>query len=36
MPGFINLQESEAGFSGNPVTAVQNLREAIAKAESRQ
>lgn len=32
MPGFINLQESEAGFSGHPVTAVKNLRAAIAKA----
>lgn len=32
MPGFINLQESEAGFSGHPVTAVKNLHAAIAKA----
>lgn len=32
MPGFINLQESPAGFSGNPVLAVKNLKAAIAKA----
>jgi len=32
MPGFINLQESEAGFSGNPVEAVKHLHDAIAKA----
>lgn len=32
MPGFINLQESPAGFSGNPVKAVANLRTAIADA----
>ena len=32
MPGFINLQESEAGFSGNPVEAVNNLRVALASA----
>ncbi len=32
MPGFINLQESPAGFSGNPMQAVANLRAAIAKA----
>lgn len=30
MPGFINLQESPAGFSGNPVTAVEKLKKAIA------
>jgi len=35
MPGFINLQESAAGFSGNPVAAVSNLRAAIAKAEGK-
>lgn len=35
MPGFINLQESEAGFSGNPVAAVQNLREEIGKAGAK-
>lgn len=28
LPGFINLQESPAGFSGNPVEAVANLRKA--------
>jgi len=32
MPGFINLQESPAGFSGNPAEAVRLLRAAIAKA----
>lgn len=32
MPDFINLQESPAGFSGNPLGAVKNLQEAIAKA----
>lgn len=31
MPGFINLQESPAGFSGNPVLAVKMLRAAISK-----
>lgn len=30
MPGFINIQESEAGFSGNPIKAVAELRAAIA------
>jgi hypothetical protein len=35
MPGFENLQESEAGFSGDPVEAVKNLRAAIARAEGR-
>jgi hypothetical protein len=30
MPGFINLQESHAGFSGNPVTAVAKLRALVA------
>ncbi len=35
MPGFVDLQISEAGFSGNPVVAVRNLQEAIAKAEGR-
>lgn len=30
MPGFINLQESSAGFSGNPIAAVENLKKAIA------
>lgn len=34
MPGFVDLQESEAGFSGNPIQAVVNLRAAIASAES--
>jgi hypothetical protein len=32
MPGFVNLQESPAGFSGDPAKAVANLRAAIAKA----
>ena len=32
MPGFINLQESSAGFSGDPLVAVANLRAAIAQA----
>lgn len=32
MPGFVNLQESPAGFSGDPVKAVANLRAEIAKA----
>lgn len=31
MPDFINLQESEAGFSGNPIVAVQKLRDALAE-----
>ncbi|KKC39548.1 hypothetical protein WH87_04990 [Devosia epidermidihirudinis] len=35
MPGFINLQESPAGFSGDGRTAIANLRAAIAKAEGR-
>jgi hypothetical protein len=35
MPDFENLQESEAGFDGNPVKAVANLRSAIAKAKGR-
>ena len=33
MPGFVDLQESEAGFSGNPVEAVRNLKAALAKAK---
>lgn len=32
MPGFINLQESHAGFSGNPVQAVANLHAATGNA----
>lgn len=32
MPDFKNLQESEAGFSGNPVEAVRLLKAALAKA----
>lgn len=32
MPGFQNLQESEAGFDANPVAAVRNLHAALAKA----
>lgn len=35
MPDFVDLQESEAGFSGDPVKAVEKLRQAIAKAEGR-
>lgn len=35
MPGFVDLQESLAGFSGDPVEAVAELRAAIAKAEPR-
>ena len=31
MPDFENLQESEAGFSGNPVKAVASLRAALAR-----
>ena len=34
MPGFINLQESEAAFDGNPVIAVIKLRAAISRAAS--
>jgi hypothetical protein len=30
MPDFENLQESPAGFSGDPLKAITNLREAIA------
>lgn len=33
MPGFVDLQESEAGFDSNPVMAVALLRAAVAKAE---
>lgn len=32
MPDFINLQESPAGFSGDPMKAIRLLRAAIAKA----
>jgi len=32
MPGFVNLQESEAAFSGDPVKAVHDLMAAISKA----
>lgn len=32
MPDFINLQESEAGFDGNPFVARDNLRTALAEA----
>ncbi len=35
MPDFINLQESPAGFDGNAIRAVANLRAAIAKAEGK-
>ncbi len=34
MPDFVNLHESEAGFSGSPVEAVNNLLKAIAKSEA--
>lgn len=30
MPGFENLQESHAGFDGNPAKAIANLKAAIA------
>lgn len=30
MPGFINLQESPAGFSGDPIEAVALLSKAVA------
>ena len=33
MPGFINLQESEAGFSGNPMRAVELLNAALSARE---
>jgi len=33
MPGFVNLQESDAGFSGDPLLAIANLRAAL-KAHS--
>lgn len=36
MPDFVDLQESAAGFSGNPIEAVANLRAAIAKASPSQ
>lgn len=32
MPGFINLQESEAGFDGDPLVAIAHLRASITKA----
>lgn len=34
LPDFTNLHESPAGFDGNPVIAVANLRAAIAKAST--
>lgn len=36
MPDFVNLQESPAGFSGNALEAVKNLRAAIAKAKGEK
>jgi hypothetical protein len=30
MPDFVNLQESPAGFSGDPIEAIAELRSAIA------
>ena len=33
MPDFVNLQESAAGYSGNPVVAVNNLRTALSEAQ---
>ncbi len=33
MPGFENLQESPAGFDGNGIRAIANLRAEVAKAE---
>jgi len=35
-PDFINLQESPAGFDGDPMQAVENLGTAIAKARGAQ
>ena len=35
MPGFINLQESAAAFSGDPIEAAAELRAAIPDAEGR-
>ncbi|MDO9402075.1 MAG: hypothetical protein Q7T46_11610 [Polaromonas sp.] len=32
LPDYINLQESPAGFDGNPLVAVANLRSAVSKA----
>lgn len=32
MPGFENLQESPAGFDGNGIRAIANLRAEVAKA----
>lgn len=32
MPGFVNLQESPAGFDGHPARALANLKAAIAAA----
>lgn len=34
-PGFVNLQESAAGFDGDPLVAVEKLRAAVAKAAGR-
>lgn len=34
MPGFVNLQESPAGFSGNSMQAVKELRAALANCGS--
>lgn len=36
MPDFINLHESPAGFDGNPMIAVSNLRAATARATGSQ
>lgn len=33
MPDFINLQESPVGFDGNPMRAVEKLRDAIARTQ---
>ena len=35
MPDFENLQESPAGFSGNPLEAIAELRAAIARDAQR-
>jgi hypothetical protein len=36
MPDFIDLQESPAGFDGNPIRAVERLKADIAKAKGDQ
>lgn len=36
MPDFIDLQQSPAGFDGNPMRAVAKLREAAARTQEPQ